>query len=164
MESATSKIESDSQKVGDSTTKSTPKIQFSGFWKRVGAALIDGIILMVAGALAGGLLGILYGLSTGTSQGAEFVGQLAGVLVAWIYYAGFESSSKQATPGKLVLGMEVTDLEGNRIRFGKATGRYFGKIISGLILFIGHMMAGWTEKKQALHDKMAGCLVVDEAN
>ena len=59
----------------------------------------------------------------------------------------------------MALGLKVTDMEGNRISFGRATGRYFGKIISGMILYIGYIIAGFTEKKQALHDIMANCLV-----
>ena len=79
----------------------------------------------------------------------------------WLYFALMESSSKQATLGKMALGIIVTDLNGNRLSFGRATGRYFGKIISGAILMIGYIMAGFTEKKQALHDIIAGCLVVN---
>ncbi|MER3416968.1 MAG: hypothetical protein C4297_12250 [Gemmataceae bacterium] len=73
-----------------------------------------------------------------------------------------ESSRTQATLGKMALGITVTDLEGNRIGFGKATGRFFGKIISALIFYIGFVMAAFTEKKQGLHDMMAGCLVVNK--
>ena len=82
------------------------------------------------------------------------------VILQWLYYALMESSTKQATLGKMALGLKVTDLSGNRISFARATGRYFGKIISGLILNIGYIMAGFTEKKQALHDLMANCLVI----
>jgi len=78
----------------------------------------------------------------------------------WLYYALMESSKHQATIGKLALGLKVTDMNGQRISFARATGRYFGKIISGMILLIGYIMAGFTEKKQALHDIMANCLVV----
>jgi uncharacterized RDD family membrane protein YckC len=59
----------------------------------------------------------------------------------------------------MALGLVVTDLDGQRISFGKASGRHFGKIISSLILCIGFIMAGFTERKQALHDIMAGTLV-----
>ncbi len=59
------------------------------------------------------------------------------------------------------MGLKVKGLNGNKIGFGKATGRHFGKILSGMILFIGFIMAAFTEKKQALHDKMAGCLVIE---
>ncbi|MBU0560532.1 MAG: RDD family protein [Bacteroidota bacterium] len=81
-------------------------------------------------------------------------------LVQWLYYALMESSAKQATVGKIILNLRVTDMEGNRISFAKATGRYFGKIISSLLLNIGYIMAAFTDKKQALHDIMANCLVL----
>ena len=71
-----------------------------------------------------------------------------------------ETSKFQGTLGKMALGLIVTDLSGQPITFGRATGRYFGKIISSLTLSIGYMMAGWTQQKQALHDMMAGCLVL----
>ncbi|OGU55862.1 MAG: hypothetical protein A2V66_18000 [Ignavibacteria bacterium RBG_13_36_8] len=83
------------------------------------------------------------------------------IIVQWLYFALMESSSKQATLGKMALNIKVVDMSGNRISFGRATGRYFGKIISGLILMIGYIMAGFTEKKQALHDIMANCLVIN---
>ena len=92
-----------------------------------------------------------------------FVGVWVGLLktvIRWLYYSLFESSQLQATPGKMALGVVVTDMDGARISFARATGRHFGKIISAMILGIGYMMAGWTEKKQALHDMMANCLVV----
>ena len=78
----------------------------------------------------------------------------------WLYYALLESSAWQATLGKKALGLEVTDMQGLRIRFGRATGRFFAKIISSIILFMGFIMAGFTEKKQALHDMIAGTLVI----
>jgi len=83
-----------------------------------------------------------------------------GFLCAWIYFASLESSASQATLGKRMLGLKVADLSGGRISFGRATGRYFAKILSGVILLIGYIMAGFTEKKQALHDMLAGTLVL----
>jgi uncharacterized RDD family membrane protein YckC len=71
-----------------------------------------------------------------------------------------ESSARGATLGKMALGLRVVDLNGDRIGFGRATGRYFGKIVSGLILGIGYFMAAFTQQKQALHDIMAGCLII----
>jgi uncharacterized RDD family membrane protein YckC len=86
---------------------------------------------------------------------------LAVILVAWLYFALMESSVKQGTLGKMALGLIVTDLYGRRISFGRASGRFFGKLITSMIpLGIGYMMAGFTEKKQALHDVLAGCLVL----
>jgi uncharacterized RDD family membrane protein YckC len=81
-------------------------------------------------------------------------------MLSWIYYASMESSSWQATLGKKILGLKVTDLAGNRISFARASGRFFGKILSGMILGIGFLMAGFTQRKQALHDILAGCLVL----
>jgi uncharacterized RDD family membrane protein YckC len=78
----------------------------------------------------------------------------------WLYYALLESSAWQGTLGKKALGLEVTDLQGRRIGFGRASGRFFAKFISVLTLFIGFIMAGFTERKQALHDMIAGCLVI----
>lgn len=89
------------------------------------------------------------------------IGLLALVL-QWLYFALMESSKNQATLGKMIVGIIVTDLYGNRISFGKASGRFFGKILSGLILNIGYIIAAFTEKKQALHDMIAGCLVVNK--
>jgi uncharacterized RDD family membrane protein YckC len=81
-------------------------------------------------------------------------------VVGWLYYALMESSAKQATVGKMALGIIVTDLEGRGIGFGRATGRYFAKILSALILGIGFLMAAFTERKQGLHDMVASTLVV----
>lgn len=72
-----------------------------------------------------------------------------------------ENSATQGTLGKLALGIKVTDLNGRRIGFGRATGRHFGKFISTLTLLIGYIMVAFTQKKQGLHDMMAGCLVVN---
>ena len=78
----------------------------------------------------------------------------------WIYEAAMESSSKQATLGKMALRLKVTDEHGSRISFARASARYFSKILSRMILMIGYIMAGFTARKQALHDMIAGTLVV----
>lgn len=157
-----SKTASEKGSPSDRTERLTTQFAFAGFWKRVAAALIDSFVLVVAGMIGGFMLGIAYALVLEKGSGAEFAGQVFGTLLGWLYFAGFESSSFQATLGKNVLNMNVTDLEGRRISFAKATGRHFGKIISTITLLIGYLMAGFTEKKQTLHDKMAGCLVVND--
>ena len=134
---------------------------FAGFWKRFASSLIDGLITGLIGTIAGGFYGGLHGLAGGSSDGVFWVGMIMGVLGQWIYFAAFESSNRQATLGKLALGIKVVDLEGNRINFSKASGRFWGKYISTLIVFIGYIMVAFTEKKQGLHDIMAGCLVID---
>jgi uncharacterized RDD family membrane protein YckC len=82
------------------------------------------------------------------------------IVASWLYYALQESSPCQATFGKRMLGLRVADMDGQRIGFIRASVRFFGKILSGLICSIGYMMAGFTEKKQALHDMIAGTFVV----
>ncbi len=81
------------------------------------------------------------------------------IVAEWLYFSLMESK-KGATLGKMAMNIRVTDLQGNPISFGRATGRYFGKILSGMILCVGYLMAGWTQQKQALHDILAGSLVV----
>ena len=82
------------------------------------------------------------------------------IAITWLYFALQESSVAQATLGKRAMGIKVTDDYGQRIGFGRATGRFFGKILSGVIFDIGFMLAGWTARKQALHDMLAGTVVV----
>jgi uncharacterized RDD family membrane protein YckC len=152
-----------------------PTVRYAGFWRRFVAHMIDNVLvgfvalLLCIPALAILGVGIGAGMMEETESGIGIVvafiaAYLAAILLIvvlqWLYYALMESSSKQATLGKLALGIIVTDLNGQRISFGRATGRYFGKIVSGMILSIGYIMAGFTEKKQALHDIMASCLVV----
>ena len=144
-----------------------PGIHYAGFWIRFVAALIDGILVSiviwpfaavvnVAIALAGGAVS-MPGLGVHVVNG--IVGGTLYFCAGWIYEAAMESSSKQATIGKLALGLKVTDLAGARISFARATGRHFAKIISKMILLVGYIMAGFTERKQALHDMIAGTLV-----
>jgi uncharacterized RDD family membrane protein YckC len=155
-----------------------PQAAYAGFWLRFVALIIDSVVLSVAGAIiafplvgAMGLSGLLrgaYGPDGGAMRPEDMLPVMSIVfrfilisaVLKWLYYALLESSSWQATLGKKALGLEVTDLEGRRIGFGRATGRTFAKIISAMILYIGFLMAGFTEKKQALHDMMAGCLVI----
>jgi uncharacterized RDD family membrane protein YckC len=72
------------------------------------------------------------------------------------------SSNKKATVGKMAMGIVVVDLNGNKISFGKAIGRYFSKIVSAIILGIGYFMAFFDDKKRTLHDKMVGTLVIKQ--
>ncbi len=138
-------------------------MRYAGFWKRFAASLIDSIILMVGAGIIGVILGIAaFASGNEESTALEAVANLVGVVIDWLYAALMESSASQATLGKMALGIKVTDLDGNRIGFGKATGRHFGKIISALMLLVGYLMAAFTARKQALHDIMAGCLVVEK--
>ena len=134
---------------------------YAGFWKRFAAFIIDFLILMVGGFIIWSFIDLVREFTTGTSAGAGVLGNLGGIILGWLYFAIMESSSTQGTLGKMALGIKVTGLSGNAISFGKATGRYFGKIISAFILFIGYLMVAFTSRKQGLHDMMTGCLVVN---
>ncbi|MGV2289304.1 RDD family protein [Trinickia sp. YCB016] len=139
-------------------------MRYAGFWKRFAARLIDTIVLVLIGGIVGVAIAfVMIGGGVADQVGIlKGLADLCGILFSWIYFAAMESSSKQGTLGKLALGIKVTDLEGRRISFGRASGRYFAMIISALILLIGYFMAAFTKKKQALHDMMAGCLVVNK--
>ena len=155
-----------------------PVVTYAGFWKRFVAYIIDDLVLSAGATLVVLIIGGIFGLSVLSALSGDadstvaivaaaasaFVVAIVVLIVAgWLYFALMESSANQGTLGKMALGIKVTDLQGNRVSFGKATGRYFGKIVSGMILYIGFIMAGLTEKKQALHDIMAGCLVVNKS-
>ncbi len=93
-------------------------------------------------------------------MGWFILGGIVMLILQWLYFAWMESSEHQATLGKMALGLIVTDLNDQRISFGRATGRFFAKIITNYTFFIGYIMAGFTEKKQALHDMIASTLVL----
>jgi uncharacterized RDD family membrane protein YckC len=139
-----------------------PAVQYAGFWRRLGSSLIDGIVV---GGVALVIYIIFVGVGAATfDEWGFFVGYaiayIAVIVLGWLYYALMESSVKQATLGKMALGIIVTDAQGRRVSFGRATGRHFGKILSGIILYIGYIMIAFTAKKQGLHDIIADCLVV----
>jgi uncharacterized RDD family membrane protein YckC len=152
---------------------------YAGFWLRFVAYLIDvlivgipvGVIFLVVVLGAG--FGTAFGrIGEGNASdilpvllGGAFLTILCFALVGiWLYFALCESSAWQATVGKRALGLVVTDYAGDRVTFGRASGRFFARFITGLLPFaIGYIMAGFTEKKQALHDMIAGCLVIRRA-
>ncbi len=153
------------------------EVKYAGFWLRLAAYIIDYIVLqLVVGIMS---LPFMVGMITGiiaaskeASEGPEiiaivgvimsfvFVIVIISLIVGWLYYALLESSKYQGTLGKVAVGIKVTDTIGNKITFARATGRYFGKIISSMTIYIGFIMAGFTVKKQALHDIMSDCLVI----
>ena len=137
------------------------KKSYGGFWKRVIAYLIDAFIIAFPVTMIFGTV-IPQTMMTDNIQVtsvAVSMPQVIMLVASWVYFAGLESSVWQATIGKKMLGMKVTDTSGEQIDFIKATIRYFAKIISSFILMIGFIMVAFTEKKQGLHDFIAGTLV-----
>ncbi|GLR00101.1 RDD family protein [Dyella mobilis] len=154
-------------------------VSYAGFWKRVIAYLIDCLVLYFPFSL----LEIPFGtraaedalsekfktLSTFHEMMIEYrhfyVEQwpytLTTLVLGWLYFAACESSSWQATLGKLAVRIRVTDLHGSRISFGRALGRYGAKLISAFLFCFGFLMVAFTRRKQGLHDFMADTLVVN---
>lgn len=151
--------------------KSYPdEIVYAGFWKRFAAHLIDqiliGIVCTIIFYIGGFIIGIMFfedymifDTMTTISVGLLFI---LYILIPWLYYAIMESSSKQGTLGKMLIGIIVTDLKGDKISFSRATGRYFSKYLSYISLYIGFIIIAFTVKKQGLHDIVANTLVIDK--
>ena len=126
--------------------------RYAGFWIRLLAYIIDAIIL---GAMTFPLARVLGMMGIG-----EQSSNVMSIAISWMYFAVFESSGWMASPGKKALGLIVTDEQGGRLSVGRATRRYFAKILSFLLLGIGFIMIAFTARKQGLHDKMFHTLVL----
>jgi uncharacterized RDD family membrane protein YckC len=135
---------------------------YAGFWVRFLAWFIDQIIVGIAGGMIGVIAGLMMVASGIDPQafGPQNGLRLLGIAISLAYFSALESSSSQATLGKMALGLKVTDVHGRRLTFGNALGRNLAKILSGLILAIGYIMAAFDDRKQGLHDKIASTLVM----
>jgi uncharacterized RDD family membrane protein YckC len=151
-----------------------PAQPYAGFWIRVLALLIDSFALSIVLVplylifIAPLLVQFMRQARAGNPNPDISPAALAPIfllipivwVIQWLYEALLTSSNWQGTLGKKVLNLRVTDMAGNRISFGRATGRYFGKILSGMAMYIGYIMVAFTEKKQGLHDIIAGTQVL----
>lgn len=165
--------------VLDTPAVAQAKIEYASFGARLGAWLIDVIIIgclqfiVVAPIMTFLGFGIAAQVGDGTEMTEEAAVGMVGAIIAAVgsailvtfaisllYFAVMESSKSQGTLGKMAVGIKVTDLDGNRISFSKAFLRSIGKIISNMIMYIGYIIAAFTEKKQALHDMIASTLVL----
>jgi uncharacterized RDD family membrane protein YckC len=147
-------------------------VVYAGFWKRVAASIIDSFVtsfaawallipmFMVMGVGLTGLNGVQDG--SGGNVLLTVLYYVITLLLPLFYLSFMHSSASQATFGKMAVGIKVTRTNGERIGFWRAFGRYFAYILSSMLLFIGLIMAGVTERKQALHDMMCDTLVVDK--
>lgn len=142
---------------------SSRRLEYAGFGRRWLAAIVDNLILLAAGFAIGMAVGvgmIASGIDP-SAPGPQLALNAMGVALNLLYNGLMISSSTQATLGKMALGIKVTDLQGRPISFGRAVGRELAKILSTCTLLIGYLMAAFTERKQALHDMIAGTLVVE---
>lgn len=134
-------------------------MNYAGFWIRFWASLIDSLCL-IPFLIVWYLVIVIQTSWVAGATGVEALIVVAALVGQWLYFALFESSKWQATPGKKVLNLRVVDPEGERISFGRATARYFSKAFLSWILLAGYIMAGLHDKKKALHDVIAGTFVL----
>ncbi|HMV10085.1 MAG TPA: RDD family protein [Cyclobacteriaceae bacterium] len=139
----------------------TPQVErrifhYAGFWIRVAAYLVDAILLWVVDVIVSYSLYGNYGFFD-----ANYLQSIISFVVAVTYFSMMESSERQATIGKMAVGIKVGNEHGNRISFGNAVGRYLAKIPSAILLAIGFLMVAWDDRKQGLHDKLADTYVFE---
>ena len=128
---------------------------YGGFWRRFAAMILDSLILFVPMFIVFAMIG------AGIPQWSEHDWQLnlLSLVATWLYFALTRSSAAQASPGQRALDLKVTDLQGQRLTFARATGRHFASILSGLTLGVGYLLNLFTARRQTLHDLIAGTLV-----
>jgi uncharacterized RDD family membrane protein YckC len=150
------------EQIAEGAVAARMESPYAGFWRRFLAILIDELIL----ATVSFLFSASYYLTVMSVPESRALGvtilsnRIFSFFLHWLYFTLMESSPKQATLGKMAIGIIVTDYNGHRISFLRASGRYFGKYLSAFFFGIGFIMAGFTRKKQALHDMLAETLVV----
>jgi uncharacterized RDD family membrane protein YckC len=145
--------------------RAEPPVRYAGFWLRVWAALVDILALFIPFCFVAFIVTVLVKLVSRTKGYDPAIVILTvlppvAIFATWLYFAVMESSSWRATMGKKLLGLYVTDMKGQRLSLSRATGRTFAKYLSSATAGIGYLLCGFTEKKQALHDIVANCLVL----
>jgi len=152
--------------VWDARPPDALAVGYGGFWIRVVAYIVDGILLNIVFGVLSVVMGVslmptrfsnMDSVDALTSMGQL---QLVSLVVTWLYFALLESSARGATVGKMIFGLRVVTDQGNRLSFLHATGRFFAKFISAIILCIGFIMVAFTDRKRGLHDIIASTLVI----
>jgi uncharacterized RDD family membrane protein YckC len=153
------------QKLREGVTVSSGPLEFAGFWTRFAAYFVDSIITGILGAIVGGVIGAVMGAAGAMKGGAAGIiaVQLTAMIVSlgiraayFIYFIGKDGQ----TPGKKMCKIKVVNPDGTQVSYGKATGRFFGYILSSMICGFGYFMAGWDEEKRALHDRLCDTRVI----
>jgi len=158
--------------AGDYYQAAAGEIVYAGFWRRMAALMIDSLVVTIAYyvVLVVAMIAFGIGMADAFKGDSPSPGGIAVLLAAvyftypiisGLYYVGLESSSTQATLGKMAVGIKVTDDDGRRMSRGRALGRWASHLLSYLTFYIGYIMAGFTERKRGLHDMVASTLVVD---
>jgi uncharacterized RDD family membrane protein YckC len=141
----------------------SPPLNYASFGIRFGAWIIDFIVVLIGSFIVGAILGfglVVMSGNRGAAQSVQATSNILGIVLSWLYYSLMQSSSIQGSLGMMAVGLRVTDEQGRRISFGRATGRYFASILSGCLVGIGYLMILWSPRQQALHDQIAGTVVL----
>jgi uncharacterized RDD family membrane protein YckC len=143
---------------------------YSGFWRRFSAVILDFLILVLSeGLLASVISGVILLMSFAGGHHVDFhiigsfavgFGSVFSFVLNWLYFTWFESSKFQATLGKKMMGLIVSDLHHHKITFGQANARYWSKALSAAILLGGFWMMAFMKRKQTLHDLLARTVVI----
>ena len=153
----------------DSGAVSQVPPEYAGFWLRVWAGAIDVCIEIIGAMILSAvvyfamrwLIDPSYGLTSATALYVSGIAAVAFLSVgAWLYCAFAESSSRRATVGKRMMGLQVVTAQGDKLNFGQASVRHFMKFLSLFTASVGFLMAAWTKRRQALHDMPIDCIVV----
>ena len=135
-------------------------VKYAGFWIRWVALIIDALVVGVGGFFVGVFLGILLMVAGVNLSSSKVIGNILGVLLSWLYFC-LMTYYKGATLGKMMVGIRVQSADGQKLSVGQVILREtVGKIISGIIIYVGFIMAAFTDRKRALHDMMAKTVVV----
>jgi uncharacterized RDD family membrane protein YckC len=119
----------------------------AGFWRRFGAAFLDGVLLGIIELLLRGVL--------------KSFGAVLALLVSIAYYSYLEGGASGQTLGKRALGIRVISLEdGGPIGYGRGFIRWIGRIVSAIPIFLGYFWMLWDKESQCWHDKFASDVVV----
>lgn len=152
----------DKEQIVDSRNESNTGEQtsvaiYANFWLRLGAVMIDSILIGIVLLL---VAIIITNSGEFSDSEAQTLSVLSAIILQFLYFTLMESSAKQGSPGKMALRIKVVNANLQRLTFAEAFNRNMAKFVTVLIFGIGFIMVGFTPKKQALHDKIANTLVI----
>ena len=150
------------QKLAEGALVNTGELRWAGFWIRFAATFVDGLILLPLSLGAQFLTGMSFGQILGLESRTAFmwvVAQLLSLLTGVAYDVGLVGRYG-ATLGKMACGIKIVMPDGNKISYMRALGRYFAKILSSIIIYIGYIMAAFDQEKRSLHDRICNTRVV----
>lgn len=134
-------------------------MQYAGFWRRAGSLVLDGIFVTLLTLPIFFLFFFLIDAME-NEDAAVLIFYALSISAVFIYYGVQESGEHQATWGKRIMGLVVSDMQGQRITLGRAFGRHLGRFLSMMLMYLGYVLALFTERRQTLHDKLSGTVVL----